>query len=424
MRSRMVREGSVGLLILAGLGLFAGVVMWQRGIQLSKQSYTLTLLFESVVGMDVGTPVRYRGVQVGRIVATRPGPNGVEVEVSISPPDLIIPKDVKVEANQSGLLGATAIDITAVKDLQGTVSAKPLDKGCDSNLILCHKAQLPGGVGVSVDELIRSSVQFTTAYSDPQFLNNVNAVAQNSAEAAKEVAKLSREFGVLARVAQGQVTTFAGAAQSANSAANQISLTAGQVNDLLTTNRATLVGTLNNINALTGELRTTVATLNPAVSQLTQGEILRNLETLSANAAQASANLRDASQALNSPTNLASLQQTLDSARATFQNVQKISSDLDELTGDPQFRTNLRNLVTGLSGLVSSTQQLQQQAQLAQVLPSLATSTATASLPTAPLPTAPSSPPVSATPVPAAPAPALTRTTPPQATRPTAPTGF
>jgi len=48
-----------------------------------------------------------------------------------------------------------------------------------------------------------------------------------------------------------------------------------------------------------------------------------------------SANLRDISNALNSPTNLLVLQQTLDSARVTFQNAQKITSDLDELTGDP-----------------------------------------------------------------------------------------
>uniref|UniRef100_A0ACD5H2C3 Uncharacterized protein n=1 Tax=Desertifilum tharense IPPAS B-1220 TaxID=1781255 RepID=A0ACD5H2C3_9CYAN len=56
------------------------------------------------------------------------------------------------------------------------------------------------------------------------------------------------------------------------------------------------------------------------------------------------------SNALNSPTNIVMLQQTLDSARATFQNAQKITADLDEVTGDPAFRDNLRNLVNGLGG--------------------------------------------------------------------------
>jgi hypothetical protein len=92
--------------------------------------------------------------------------------------------------------------------------------------------------------------------------------------------------------------------------------------------------------------------------------LLGNLETLSTNAATASANLRDISTALNSPTNVLVLQQTLDSARATFENAQKITADLDELTGDPAFRNNVKQLVNGLGNLVSSTEQLQQQVQV------------------------------------------------------------
>jgi phospholipid/cholesterol/gamma-HCH transport system substrate-binding protein len=45
---------------------------------------------------------------------------------------------------------------------------------------------------------------------------------------------------------------------------------------------------------------------------------------------------------------------------------------LDELTGDPQFRQNVREIVKGLRGLVSSTQQLQAQMQVAESLDSLA----------------------------------------------------
>jgi phospholipid/cholesterol/gamma-HCH transport system substrate-binding protein len=56
--------------------------------------------------------------------------------------------------------------------------------------------------------------------------------------------------------------------------------------------------------------------------------------------------------------------------------VEKITSDLDELTGDPQLRQNLRLLINGLSGLVSSTQQLEQQTQLAYTLSTLAEVTA------------------------------------------------
>ena len=69
---------------------------------------------------------------------------------------------------------------------------------------------------------------------------------------------------------------------------------------------------------------------------------------------------------LNDPKTLLMLQQTLDSARTTFQNTQKITADIDDLTGNPEFRSNLRNLVNGLGKLVSSAEQLEQQAKLAQ----------------------------------------------------------
>ncbi len=372
MRSRTVREGSVGLLILVGLGLFAGLILWLRGISVGNRGYKVFIDFVNVAGMETGTPVRYRGVTVGKITKTRPGPNGVEVEIEISPADLLIPKDVVVEANQSGLLGSTSIDINPLKQLTATVAAKPLDANCNPDLIICNKARLSGRVGVSVDELIRSSMNFANAYSSPEFVRDVRSLTKNSAQAAAEIAALSREFKGVATTVKQQVSTLSASTRNVDRTVTKLGLTADQVNSLLATNRSSLVGTLSNINDITAQLRTTVRTLNPIVNRVQQGQLLQNLETLSANAAQASANLRDVSNALNSPSNVIVLQQTLDSARVTFQNVQKITSDLDELTGDPAFRTNLRNLINGLSNLVSSSKQLQQQAQIAQILTPIA----------------------------------------------------
>jgi phospholipid/cholesterol/gamma-HCH transport system substrate-binding protein len=132
------------------------------------------------------------------------------------------------------------------------------------------------------------------------------------------------------------------------------------------------VSTLHNINRASESLRLASGKLEPVLDQFDFGQFMTNLDTLSANAAQASVNLRDLSQTLNSPTNLVILQQTLDSARATFQNAQKITADLDDLTGDPALRHNFKMLINGLSGLVSSTQTLQQQTQYALVLEPLA----------------------------------------------------
>ncbi len=399
MRSRTVREGSVGLLILLGLGLFAGLALWLRGLNVGQRSYNAVIEFPRVNGMQEGAPVRFRGVTVGNISAIRPGPNGVEVYVEFASADLIIPRDVVVEANQSGLISEVSIDITPERQLPtGEVAAKPLDPNCDRTLIVCDGSRLSGQIGISVDELIRFSTRFASVYSEPEVYANLNEAVKNTSIAAAGVAQLTRELSGLTKATQQQLNNFSTTANSVERAVDQISastektsaqfgatadqirLTAAQANRLITnldtlvtTNRSALVTALNNLNQTSEQLRTTVDTLSPTLNRVTQGELLQNLETLSANAAQASANLRDVTNALSTPTNLLVLQQTLDSARVTFQNAQKITSDLDELTGDPAFRQNLRELIDGLSGLVSSTQQLQQEVQVAETLDSLTT---------------------------------------------------
>ncbi|MEH2459807.1 MlaD family protein [Nostoc sp.] len=387
---RTFREGSVGLLLLLGLGVFGLLFLWLNRFSAGGRSYKVIVEFANAGGMQKGAAVRYRGFKVGTISQVRPKPNAIDVEIDIAQADLIIPRNVLVEANQSGLISESIIDITPKANLSaGVVLAKPLDKNCDPNLIVCNGSRLKGQVGISVDELIRSSTELATAYNDPKFYRNLNGVLEATTGAASSFTELSQDLRGLTKNLRQQLNTFSATANSVQRATNQLSASSTQTIDkfgatatqanrllnnldnLLTTNRSALVGALNNITETSNQLRVTVSSLSPSVNRLTQGKLLNNLETLSANAAQASANLRDASKTLNDPKNVVVLQQTLDSARVTFENSQKITSDLDELTGDPTFRQNLRRLVNGLSGLVSSTQQMQQQVQVATTLDSV-----------------------------------------------------
>lgn len=445
MRSRTVREGSVGFLILVGIGLFGGLVLWLRGVQLGNRSYKFAVEFASAQGMQIGTPIRYRGVAVGKITALQPGSNGVDVTLEIAPGTLVIPRDVTIEANKSGLIGESSIDITPNSILpESLLTANPVSADCPPEII-CQNSRLKGQAGVTIDELIKSTVRLANFYTDPALFNNIKSLAENTANTAKGAAKLTQDLSTLTKTAQAEIKTLnqsvrgdigslnqsvkteiaglnqslkgearslnqslkgeasslnqslkgeisgiatdisqvaataetstkavsAAAINSANSvtqAANQITLTANQLNSLVATNRASLVSTLNNINQSSQELRVAVSSLSPTINRINQGQLLNNLEVLSANAAQASSNLRDLSSQVNNPANLLLLQQTLDSARATFQNVQKITSDVDDLTGDPAFRNNIRRLFNGLGGLLGSTEQLRQQVKVTQTL--------------------------------------------------------
>ncbi|WP_414570364.1 MlaD family protein [Nostoc sp. CCY 9925] len=389
---RTFREGSVGLLFLLGLGVFGILFLWINRLNATSGTYKAIIEFANAGGMQKGTPVRYRGVKVGNISQIKPGANVIDVEIQIVQRDLIIPRDVVIEANQSGLISESIIDITPKTTLPaGVAIAKPLEKNCNSSLIICNGSRLTGQVGISVDELIRSSTELTNVYNNPKFYKNVNGVLEATTVAASSFTDLSQDLKALTKSLRQQLNAFSATANSVQRATNELNVSATEtvnqfgntaiqanrllnnLDNLLTTNRSSLVGALNNITETSNQLRVTVSSLSPAVNRLTKGELLNNLEALSNNAAQASANLRDASKTLNDPKNIVVLQQTLDSARVTFENTQKITSDLDELTGDPTFRQNLRQLVNGLSSLVSSTQQMQQQVQVATTLDSVKT---------------------------------------------------
>ena len=454
MRSRTIREGSVGLLILTGLAAFVGLVLWIRGMRWGARTYQFIVSFTDVAGMKVGASVRYRGVDVGKITDVKATTNGVDATIEIDSANLVIPRNVTIEANQSGLIGETSIDITPPTNLpSGIEGVTPSGSKCDAKLVICNQNRVNGEIGVSFIELLRNTDKFTTLYADPAFFDNVNNLTKNAALAAGGVAKLTAELSLLTRSVRQQVGTFSAAtntltavsAQTANRIGNtadkfgntadkfgntadkfgklaessnglltttqgtltttqtnlnntlqqfgQLAASANQTltsnqgnlnnllteftklaastNELVATNRGTLQTTLTNMSQSSEQLSILLTRLANTTEQLDVAKIVGNLETLSANAAEASANLRDVSAAVNNPTNFLVLQQTLDSARSTFENVQKITADLDELTGDPQFRQHVKELVNGLSKLVSSTQQLEEQIQVAQKLESV-----------------------------------------------------
>ena len=422
MRSRTVREGSVGLLILVGLAVFVGLVLWLRGEWVGNRGYKFFVAFANASGLKSGAVVRYRGVKVGTIKEVTPETNGVKATVEITSTDLSIPKNVRIEANQAGFVGETSVDITPPNQpLQaaGTKSLNPLSRQCNSSLIICNNDRLQGQIGVSFEELLRNTIRLSEVYTDPKFFGNVQTLTQHASVAATGVAQLTNELSLLSRAARQELGSFSSATNSLSRAANQTftqvgvtasrfgntaerlgntadqySLTANELsrlvanaNNLVATNRSNLVGTLESVRQTSEQLRGILGTLSPAAAQLssaagrlntTAGQVnvaglFKNLETLSANAAVASANLRDISTSLNNPNSVVLLQQTLDSARATFENAQKITSDLDDLTGDPAFRDNLKQLVNGLGKLVSSTEQLEQQVKIAQTIEPMST---------------------------------------------------
>lgn len=371
MRSRMVREGSVGLLILAGLGVFGIGIAWFQGLNPANRSFTITANFSGVEGVQSGSPVRYRGVAVGRIIDIRPGPTGVDVKMSIAPADLLIPADVSVSIDQSGLLGENVVNIVPKTEETPQVAANPLDADCDRQIILCDGSTVDGRLGINTNALIKSTITFAELYGQPEFYGNLNDLTKNFGKAATEISSMSKEISLLARSLRQRsrgADAIGDAARQTTITVKKIGVTVDQLNALLAENRSNLASTLDNISQTSATLKVGVRRLDSTFDRFNSGSLISDLETVSANAAATSENLKSASQTLNDPATIASLQQTLDAARSAFQNAQKITADLDEITGDPEIRKQLKNLIRGLGGLLASSQEIQQRVIYAQQL--------------------------------------------------------
>lgn len=369
MRARAIREGSVGLLILIAVGLFGGLVLWLRGLNPGQRSYRATFVFANTLGMQEGTNVRYRGVPIGQVLSIKPSTNAVDVAVEITDSDLRIPQDSSIFVNQSGLIGDTTIDITPLRPLTPPeLALSPIGEDCPPTII-CDGDRLIGSVGASYESLIRSAEELASTFSDPELINDLKITLNNATTLTESASQLSTELIVLSQQLQQDLGPLMASANRATdnigNAAATFEITGAEINRLVVTNRGTLATTLDNINRSATNLEAITTTLRPAIQD---SDFLANLDSLSANAALAAADIRSITGTFNSPTNLIMLQQTLDSARSVFQSAHKVIADLDELTGDPELRRNLRDLINGLSGLVSLTHQLQQAGQVASSL--------------------------------------------------------
>lgn len=352
MQSKALRDGGLGLLILAGVVMVGGIVVWLRGIR-TGDAFTFTVKFADASGLDVGSVVRYRGVQVGRIQSLKAESTNVNVIVAIDNPNLAIPRQaVVVETNQSSFLSTTTIDIRPQAGLiASTAGTNPLAKDCNSKLIICQGNTVDGSTGVNFTQMLRETSQAIRKINDDQLVSNLNTTLKTANDALGSFQKLSDTATDLVGKANAPLQQFSGTANAISQAAGEISKAASTADSIFVTNREKLASTLDSISGAAKEAQALLEGTKPL---LDNGKFVTNLQKLSENAATASENLRSLSTEVNNPATIAALREMLDSARATFANTQKITADLDELTGDPKFRSNLRSLVNGLSGLVSS----------------------------------------------------------------------
>lgn len=370
MQTKLWRDGLLGLFILGTISSATLGILWLRGREFGGNKFKFTVQFPLADGLAEGAPVRYRGVQVGKVQKLSPKPNNVDVVVSIYDSTLVIPKKSTIQTFETGILGNTIVQIVPQENLTTTIESDPLSPDCDQEQIICNNATIAGTPGPSFTALLQESSALLRKVNDEKIIENLNSTLKSTSQAAKGVENLTGKATNILETLQNPfkklgetIESFGKTAQSIGDAANQISATARDADSLILENKQRLAQTLDSISNTAQETQKLIASARPL---LDDGKFINNLQILSENAAKTAANLRQISDAANDPTTIVTLRETLDSARATFANTQKITTDLNELTGDAKFRSDLRRLVNGLSGLVSTGNELVPSAAVAQ----------------------------------------------------------
>ncbi len=260
MRSRTLREGSVGLLIIFGVLVFGGLALWIRGFAFGATSYKIIADFPDVNGIQAGDGVRYRGLQVGRVEQIQPSTNGVDVVIEIDSTDLLIPQDASIQARSSGLIGDTFVDIVPESNLPASAAnLNPVGSNCDSSQIICANARLQGEKAITLDDLLPYTYRFSRAYGEPEFVAKVDSAVANTAVAAEEIAKLTQDTSALVKNLQQEVNTTSGelvtTAETFQTTAKQINRLTNNVEQLIAQNENNLTTTLNSIGTTSDRLQ-------------------------------------------------------------------------------------------------------------------------------------------------------------------------
>jgi phospholipid/cholesterol/gamma-HCH transport system substrate-binding protein len=362
---RGVREGLTGLLFLVGLAVFGGLILWINNFRPGESNYQFSVLFPDGNGVAVGAPVRLRGVRIGQVVNVAPAVDQVKLTLLVER-DILIPTQSKITVSQSGLIGETFIDIVPKRGLPASkvafadfVDQCKKNPNAESVELICPNSDVAQGVSpIRLAQLLETFNSLAVRLDD-KFIGNIDSTVREVGVAARKLGSISTDvrrasvsFEKVSTSAQKNINSLGVAGKSVEKAGRSVGGAADNLNITITDNRKNLQTTLSNLSVASGDLKAVLAELKPT---LANGQLGKDLTRLASNAAAASENVRKITDGLSDPATIDSLRETLDAARVTFQNAQKITSDLDEVTGDPNFRKNLRKLVDGLGQLVSTT---------------------------------------------------------------------
>jgi len=147
-------------------------------------SYTFFIEFNDANSLKIGTPLRFRGINIGSVQSIKLKSNCVLVLAKVNSSNIIISKNSVIETTQTGLLNESIVDIIPLNQLNVLNYSynNPLSNFCDTSSIICHNMYIKGDRGLNYDDLIRSTTRISQRFDDPRFFNLFYIFLQNGIE--------------------------------------------------------------------------------------------------------------------------------------------------------------------------------------------------------------------------------------------------
>lgn len=109
----------LGAFLLSGFVLIGGTLLTLMGLSLLEQRDSFTTRFsESVSGLEVSAPVKYRGLRIGRVDDMRIAPDdpgSIEIEFSVDP-GTVLYEGTRAALDASGITGLKTINLVGGGD--------------------------------------------------------------------------------------------------------------------------------------------------------------------------------------------------------------------------------------------------------------------------------------------------------------------
>ncbi|KPJ55737.1 MAG: hypothetical protein AMS16_03770 [Planctomycetes bacterium DG_58] len=147
-------EFTVGIFVLAGILLLMAMIIWfGRVVELGRERYEVSAIFDNVHGMARGTPVRYLGIDIGELKETGLTRKGDKVRLVLSiSAKYNIPTDAVLSVRPTGILGDVYLEFGRGKPEEGYLAKD-------------GSAEVHGEPTVTIDEIAIQLTTFTAKLS-------------------------------------------------------------------------------------------------------------------------------------------------------------------------------------------------------------------------------------------------------------------